>query len=202
MRSSRAGTAPSTDLRTERLWLRPWRSSDREPFARLNADPRVMEYFPAPLSRGESVRLADQIQSHIDQYGWGLWAVEIPGVAPFGGFIGLAIPHFEAPFMPCTEIGWRLDPDHWGHGYATEGARAILGFAFHTLGLDEIVSFTTAANHRSRRVMERIGMVRDPTDDFDHPSLPVGHVLRSHVLYRIRKADSAAPQPANERDRA
>ena len=195
MRSSSGGIAPSTDLRTERLWLRPWRPSDREPFARLNANRRVMEYFPAPLSRGESHLLADQIQSHIDQHGWGLWAVEIPGVASFGGFIGLAVPHFDAPFMPCTEIGWRLEPGCWGHGYATEGARAILAFGFQTLGLDEIVSFTTEANHRSRRVMERIGMTRDPADDFEHPSLPIGHALRRHVLYRIRQVDVTTPVP-------
>jgi RimJ/RimL family protein N-acetyltransferase len=150
-----------------------------------------MEYFPASLSRGESQRLADQLQSQIDQHGWGLWAVEIPGVAPFAGFIGLAIPRFHAPFMPCTEIGWRLEPGCWGHGYATEGARAVLAFGFHRLSLDEIVSFTTQTNHRSQRVMTRIGMTHDPADDFDHPSLPVGHALRRHVLYRIRQIDAA-----------
>lgn len=175
-----------TDLRTERLCLRQWTERDREPFARLNADARVMEYFPATLSTRESDALARAIEGHIEQNGWGLWAVEVPGVTAFAGFTGLSRPRFEAHFTPCIEVGWRLDPAFWGRGYATEGALAALRFGFETLGLDEIVSFTTARNAASRRVMERIGMTHDPVDDFDYPGWPVGHNLRRHVLYRKR----------------
>ena len=175
-----------SELRTARLRLRPWVASDRKAFARMNADERVMKYFPAPLSTEESDILAERIEHQIDQQGWGLWAAEIPSVAAFIGFVGLSIPRFEAPFMPCTEIGWRLAPDFWGCGYATEGARAALAFGFNVLRLAEIVSFTVPDNLRSRCVMERIGMVHDPSDDFDHPDLPPGHRLRRHVLYRVR----------------
>jgi 3-dehydroquinate dehydratase / shikimate dehydrogenase len=177
-----------TELRTARLRLRQWTEGDREPFARLNADASVMEYFPSTLSASESDTLAAAIESHIEQNGWGLWAVEIPSVTSFAGFIGLSRPRFEAHFTPCVEIGWRLDQKFWGRGYATEGALAALQFGFETLGLDEIVSFTTVGNAASRRVMDRIGMTHDPDDDFDHPRLPVGHNLRRHVLYRKRNA--------------
>jgi RimJ/RimL family protein N-acetyltransferase len=172
------------ELRSARLRLRPWLASDRERFAALNADPQVMRYFPALLSRDESDALANRIDAHLEQHGWGLWAVEIPGVAPFAGYVGLATPHFDAPFTPCVEIGWRLAAEFWGRGYATEGALKVLAFGFQELGLNEIVSFTTEANLPSRRVMERIGMTRDAADDFDHPGLPAGHELRRHVLYR------------------
>jgi RimJ/RimL family protein N-acetyltransferase len=182
------------DLQTERLCLRRWLPSDRASFAALNADPRVMEYFPAPLSRHESDALVTRIEAHFAEHGFGLWAVEIPHVVPFAGFIGLAIPRFTAHFTPCVEIGWRLAAAHWGQGYATEGARAVLRFGFETLGLNEIVSFTVPANHRSRRVMERIGMHHNPADDFDHPALPEGHPLRRHVLYRCTRP--ALPVPA------
>lgn len=143
-----------------------------------------MAYFPSTLSKAESHALADTIQAHLEENGWGLWALAIPGVASFAGFIGLSRPRFEAHFTPCTEIGWRLGPEFWGRGYATEGARAVLAFGFETLGLSEIVSFTTESNWPSRRVMERIGMTHNPDDDFDHPRLPVRHRLRRHVLYR------------------
>ena len=174
-------------MKTERLRLRRWLLADRAPFAALNADPRVMEHFPGPLSREESDTLATAIEAHFDQHGFGLWAVEIPHVTTFAGFVGLSVPRFEAHFTPCVEIGWRLAAEHWGRGYATEGARAVLTFAFQTLGLGEIVSFTVPANARSRRVMERIGMVHNRADDFDHPMLPDGHPLRRHVLYRIAR---------------
>jgi len=144
-----------------------------------------MEHFPTVLSRADSDAMADRIDAHLAQHGWGLWAVEIPAVVHFAGFIGLATPGFDAHFTPCTEIGWRLAADCWGRGYATEGARAVLEFAFDALNLHEIVSLTARGNVRSRRVMERIGMARDPADDFDHPSLPPDHRLRPHVLYRI-----------------
>jgi GrpB-like predicted nucleotidyltransferase (UPF0157 family)/RimJ/RimL family protein N-acetyltransferase len=174
-----------SELRTDRLILRRWRLGDRPPFAALNADPRVMEHFPSVLSRRDSDALADLIERHFDRHGFGLWAVEVPGVAPFAGYIGLMIPGFEAAFMPCVEAGWRLGAEHWGHGYATEAARAVLAFAFDRLRLDEVVSFTVPDNVRSRRVMEKIGMTRDPADDFDHPA--VSGALRRHVLYRIRR---------------
>ena len=153
-----------------------------------------MAYFPAPLSRHESDVLVTRIEAHFAEHGFGLWAVEIPHVVPFAGFIGLAIPRFTAHFTPCVEIGWRLAAAHWGQGYATEGARAVLRFGFETLGLNEIVSFTLPANHRSRRVMERIGMHHNLADDFDHPALPEGHPLRRHVLYR--RARLVLPDPA------
>jgi len=175
-------------LQTERLRLRAWRDSDLAPFARFNADMRVMQYLPAPLSTDDSNEMARRIQIHIDQHGWGLWAVEIPEVAPFAGFIGLSQPKFEAHFTPCTEVGWRLGPEFWGQGYATEGALAAVEFAFRELTLSEVVSFAADSNQRSRRVMERIGMTHNPADDFDHPSLPSGSHLRRHVLYRKRGA--------------
>ncbi len=150
----------------------------------MNADPHVLEHFPATLSRQESDAAVDRITAHFDAHGFGLWAVEIPGVTPFAGFIGLCRPRFEAHFTPCVEVGWRLAAEHWGHGYATEGAWAALTFGFETLGLDEIVSYTVPANLRSRRVMEKIGMTHNPADDFDHPLLAAGHALERHVLYR------------------
>ncbi len=158
------------------------------PFAALNADPLVMEHFPAPLHREESDDLADRITVDIDERGWGLWAVEIPGTVAFAGFIGLNPATFDAPFTPAVEVGWRLARAHWGRGYATEGALAALSFGFDELALDEIVSFTNHGNTRSRRVMERLGMLRDPADDFEHPNLPYGDALRPHVLYRLDRA--------------
>lgn len=182
------------DLRTGRLLLRRWLSTDRMPFAALNADPRVMEHLPAPLSLEESDRLVAAIEAHFDKHGFGLWAVEIPGVVTFAGFVGLSVPRFTARFTPCVEIGWRLATEHWGRGYATEGARAALAFGFESLKLAEIVSFTVPGNLRSRRVMERIGMVHDPAEDFDHPALPEGHRLRRHVLYRITPSGATNDQ--------
>jgi len=165
------------------LLLRRWTHEDREPFAAINADPRVIEFLPTPLSREQSDAFVDRIEAHFDQSGYGLWAVEIPGVTTLAGFIGLT----TLPFLPAPEIGWRLATPYWGAGYATEGARAVLAFGFDTIGLDEIVSVTAVENVRSRRVMETIGMSRDPRDDFDHPALPEGHPLRRHVMYRIRR---------------
>jgi RimJ/RimL family protein N-acetyltransferase len=174
------------DIRTARLLLRRWRPADRPAFASLNADPRVMEHFPSVLTREASDALADLIDLHFERHGFGLWAVEIPGTAPFAGFIGLSVPAFAAAFTPCVEIGWRLAAEHWGRGYAAEGARAVLACAFHTLELGEVVSFTVPANVRSRRVMERIGMRHDPADDFDHPA-----GAGRHVLYRIAGSRSS-----------
>jgi RimJ/RimL family protein N-acetyltransferase len=148
-----------------------------------------MEHFPGMLTPDESNGFIDRVEAHFEKHGFGLWAVEIPGVVPFAGFIGLAIPRFETHFTPCVEIGWRLATECWGHGYATEGARAVLAFGFQELRLPEIVSFTVPGNLRSRRVMEKIDMTRNSLDDFDHPGLPEGHPLRRHVLYRIVRPD-------------
>lgn len=175
-------------LTTPRLLLRAWRDSDREPFATLNADPRVMEFFPSVLDRAASDATVERIEAHFAKHGFGLWAVELPGSAPFAGFVGLMIPSFTAAFTPCVEIGWRLAREYWGHGYASEGARAVLDFGFDRLALDEIVSLTAVGNQRSRRVMERIGMTRTADDDFDHPLVAPGHPLCRHVLYRLSKA--------------
>lgn len=176
------------ELSTNRLLLRRWRDSDREPFAALNADPVVMEHYPALLTRAESDAGVDRIETSFVTRGFGNWAVEVPGVADFIGYVGLSVPAYDAPFMPAVEIGWRLDRRHWGKGYATEGARAALAFGFSEIGLHEIVSFTVPANVRSWRVMERLGMTRDPADDFEHPLLPPGHRLSRHVLYRLSRA--------------
>lgn len=175
------------ELRTERLVLRQWRPDDREPFAAMGADPRVMEYFPSTLTREQSDTIADRIEAGIEERGFGFWAVEIPGAAPFAGFIGLSVPKFQTHFTPCVEIGWRLAPQFWNLGYATEGAKASLAYGFETLNLPEIVAFAVTNNRASRRVMEKLGMTYDPGDDFDHPGLPHGHPLRRHVLYRIRR---------------
>ena len=177
-----------TTLKTKRLILRPWREEDWEPFAQLNADPRVMEYFPATLSKAESNQLAQRIKNKMDENGWGMWAVSVPGIAEFIGFIGLNSEDqvsFPAAFTPAIEVGWRIAFEDWGKGYATEGAKAALAYGFKTLNLDEIVSFTAVQNRRSRRIMEKIGMHHDPKDDFDHPKLPKEHKLNRHVLYRL-----------------
>ena len=151
----------------------------------MNADARVMAFFRSCLSRAESDAMVDHIHEHFNKHSFGLWAVEVPGVAPFIGFTGLSIPGFRAHFTPCVEVGWRLAFEHWGHGYATEAAGLALGHAFGTLALSGVVSFTSVRNHRSRSVMERLGMRRNPADDFDYPSFPEGHPLRRHVLYRL-----------------
>jgi RimJ/RimL family protein N-acetyltransferase len=173
-------------LRTPRLLLRQWRDDDLAPYAALNADARVMEFFPKTLTREESDRSAASIRAEMSERGFGLWAVEVPGVTSFAGFVGLFVPTFEAHFTPCVEIGWRIAVEHWGRGYASEGARAALDVAFGELGLDEVVSLTVPGNTRSRRVMERVGLTHNPADDFDHPNLEEGHPMRRHVLYRIR----------------
>lgn len=165
----------------DRLVLRAWRDSDLGPFAALNADPEVMRWLGGPQPRARSDELAERIRREMDAFG--LWAVEVPGVSEFIGFVGLQVPGFDAEFTPCVEVGWRLARAHWGRGYATEAATASLDFAFGELGLDEIVSFTVVGNVRSRRVMERLGMRE--AGEFDHPKVPVGHELERHVLYRI-----------------
>jgi len=182
---------PDPFIRTDRLLLRPWRESDLEPFAAMNADPAVMAHFAKPLDRAESDAFVDRIRAHVDRHGFGFWAVEAPGIADLVGMVGLAVPPFEAHFTPCVEIGWRLARAHWGKGYASEAATASLRYGFDQLGVGEVVAFTAVDNVRSRAVMERVGMTRSADDDFDHPNLPEGHPLRRHVLYRAR---SQAPE--------
>lgn len=170
--------------------LRPWRDDDVAPFADLNADPEVMEHFPGAMSVEETVTMVERIREHFDRHGFGLWAIEpLPGqpVHGFIGFVGLAVPRFEADFMPCVEVGWRLRRDAWGHGYATEAAGAALSYGFAEVGLTEIVSFTTVGNQRSRAVMQRLGMTHEPDDVFEHPNVPEGHPVRPHVLYRMSR---------------
>lgn len=174
-------------LTTERLVLRRWRESDRQPFQRINADPRVMEFMPGPLPPQISDQLILRIEHHFEHHGFGLFAAELLENKTLVGFVGLSVPPFDAPFMPAVEIGWRLAADYWGRGLATEGARAVLRFAFRDLKLASVVSFAVPENVRSRRVMEKLGMVHDPSADFDHPQLPAGHPLRRHVLYRLER---------------
>jgi RimJ/RimL family protein N-acetyltransferase len=172
-------------LETERLLLRGWRASDRAPFAAMNADPEVMRYIPSVLTRAESDERLERIVRALDQDGFGLWAVEERSSRRFLGFTGLARPAFDAHFTPAVEMGWRLAREAWGRGFATEAARAAAAFAFDELGLAELVSFTAVQNARSRAVMRRLGMRHDAADDFDYPTLPPGHPLRRHVLYRL-----------------
>ncbi|MGN6444635.1 GNAT family N-acetyltransferase [Amnibacterium sp.] len=176
-----------TEFCSSRLLLRHWREEDREPFAAMGADPEVMEHFPARLSHAESDAFIDRAGSTLEDRGWGLWAVEELATGRFIGFTGLNVPGFEAPFLPAVEVGWRLRRDAWGHGYATEAARAALAVAFDDLELPEIVSFTAVSNIRSQAVMRRLGMTTDPAEDFDHPAVAVGSPVRRHVLYRLRR---------------
>lgn len=171
------------EFETERLRLRQWKVADREPFAALNADPRVMEFFPSLLSRAESDALADRCESFIRERGWGLWAVESKDAGEFIGFVGLHIPSALLPFSPCVEIAWRLACGHWGQGLATEAARGTCRVAFTLLGLEEIVSFTALENRRSRAVMGRLGMSEAGT--FEHPQVCKDSPLRPHILYRL-----------------
>lgn len=183
-------------LKTERLILRQWNEADREPFARMGADPRVMEFLGETLSREQSDEMADRIDAHFRRYGFGLWATELAESGEFIGFIGLAVPTFDAAFTPCVEIGWRLAAEYWNAGLATEGARESVRYAFEELGLPELVSFTAIRNERSRRVMAKLGMTHDPTENFDHPRLSAGDPLRRHVLYRLTRekwVNSATP---------
>ena len=173
-------------IKTSRLVLRNWQKEDFASFADLNADPRVREFFPGLLSRQESDQSVRIMSDHIEKHGFGFWAVSLIDNNEFICFIGLKNVSFTAHFTPAVEIGWRVAFNHWGKGYATEGARACLKYGFETLGLEEIVSFTTLKNIRSRHVMEKIGMHYDPRDDFDHPLVPEeGHPLKRHVLYRF-----------------
>lgn len=172
------------EFTTDRLRLRQWCKEDYEPFAFLNADPKVMEYFPSLLDRAASDATANLCQSHIDDQGWGFWAVETLDSHEFIGFVGLNTPAYELPFSPCVEIGWRLAYQHWRKGFATEAAKAALRVGFEQLELPEIVSFTAVVNQRSRAVMERLQM-QEAQYTFEHPQVPVGSKLREHCLYRL-----------------
>lgn len=167
----------------EQVLLRQWKDADFEPFADMNADSEVMRHFPALLTRSESAASMERLRRAIDERGWGLWAVEIDGL--FAGLTGLNIPSFSAPFMPCTEIGWRFRREFWGRRLAYRAAQQALHFGFETLKLSEIVSFTASGNLRSRKLMERLHFERDLEGDFEHPAIREGHPVRSHVLYRL-----------------
>ncbi len=158
----------------------------------MNADPRVMEFLPRLLTRAESFDFAARVDEHIRAHGFGLYAAELRAERAFIGFVGIWRVGFEAAFTPCVEIGWRLAAEYWGHGLATEGARAVAAHAFADVGLEEIVSFTVPANVRSRRVMEKIGMTRDVGGDFDHPRVTKGSPLRRHVLYRLKAGEATS----------
>lgn len=174
-----------TILTTQRLLIREWKESDVLPFAAMNADRQVMEYFPGILSWSETKDLLARIATHIKQHQFGLWAVELKNSGEFIGFIGLNIPQFSTHFTPCIEIGWRLAQSYWGKGLATEGAEAVLAYGFNQLKLAEIVSFTAKTNLRSRRVMEKLGFSYTESDDFNHPKLALSSSLSQHVLYRL-----------------
>jgi RimJ/RimL family protein N-acetyltransferase len=178
-------------VRTERLLLRPWRDEDVADFAALSADPAVMEFLRPLPDRAACEAWAARAREHWRHHGFGQWIVEVPGETSFIGVVGLAAVPYEAHFTPAVEVAWRLARAVWGRGYATEAARAAIGYGFGKLALAEIVAVTVPANSRSSRVMERIGMTRNPTDDFDHPNLPDGP-LKRHVLYRVRNAASTA----------
>ena len=172
--------------RTERLVLRGWHDDDRDAFAAMNADPEVMRYFHTTLTREQSDAMLDRMQGVLESQGWGLWAVERQDTGEMVGFTGLAVPSYDLPFNPCVEVGWRLARSAWGRGFASEAAHEALRVGVDELGLSEVVSLTSVPNTRSRAVMERIGMTRDPDGDFEHPAVPPGDPLRHHVLYRIR----------------
>lgn len=174
-------------LKTQRCILRPWKGTDLLHFSQINADPKVMEFYPATLSRSESDALAEKIQRESELRGYGFWAIEVPGVADFIGYVGLNYWNLEASFAPCVDVGWRLGSAYWGYGYATEGARAALKYGFETLELAEIVAMATVENLRSHKVMQRLGMIHNPQEDFHHPKLSKDDPLSLRVLYRLSR---------------
>ncbi|MCB1533033.1 MAG: GNAT family N-acetyltransferase [Alphaproteobacteria bacterium] len=179
-------------IETQRLILRDWREEDFPLFARINADPLIMEYMPRVLPPEDSDKLVRRFQAHLKKHGYGMFAVERKEDGAFMGTVGLNNVEFKAPFTPAVEIAWRLDYEFWGQGYATEAARAVLGEAFNGWGLKEIVSFTVHDNSRSTHVMEKLGMVKDEKGDFDYPGLVKGHPLGRFVLYRLKKSQLTA----------
>jgi len=181
-------SAKLIEIKTERLLLRQWKDEDLEAFFDINSNTSVMEFFPNLLDRTESDALAKRIQENISKNGWGCWAVEIPGISEFIGFVGLNTPTYSLPCSPCVEIGWRLSDKFWGKGYATEAAKGALRVGFTQLGLNEIVSFTSVLNHRSIKVMERLNM-KDSQETFDHPKVPQSSPLQRHCLYKLSRYD-------------
>ena len=175
-------------LRTKRLLLRRWLARDRQPFAAMNADAEVMAHFPATLSRAESVAMIERTEACFERRGYGLWAIELAEEQLFIGFAGLSPVDIPVAFAPAVEVGWRLARPFWGRGFASEAVAAAITFGFSERDLTEIVSFTAVGNERSRGVMERLGMHRDPAEDFDHPLLGKADRLRAHVLYRLEAA--------------
>jgi RimJ/RimL family protein N-acetyltransferase len=173
-------------LRTPRLLLREWRDADLAPFAALSADPVAMQYLP-PLDATLAAQWVGMARQHWLEHGFGQWVVELPGAGSFIGVVGLNRVRWMLPFTPAVEVAWRLARPYWGRGYASEAARAALDDGLGRLGLDEIVAYTVAANQASWRVMERLGMQRDPAEDFDHPSRPDDHPHRRHILYRLKR---------------
>jgi len=186
-----SGDCP-TILRTRRLILRRWKESDLLPFARMNADQRVMGFMLGKMTKEETCQSVEGIKKHFEAHGFGRWAVEIADSGRFIGFVGISVPPYTLPFSPCVEVAWRICPEEWGKGYAPEAAKEALRDGFERVGLEEIVSFTTLTNLKSRRVMEKLGMQHCPDQNFDHPMVPEGHSLRRHVLYRMGKADWSA----------
>ena len=166
--------------------LRQWRDSDLAPFAQMNSDPEVMRYFLAPMTPSEAPDMMARMRSSLDERGWGVWAVEVDG--DLAGMVGLNVPRWPLPFSPCTEVLWRFRKEFWGRGIAYAAACHAIEYGFSTIGLDELVAFTTPPNLRSIRLMNRLGFDRDIEGDFDHPAVPEGHDLRRHVLFRKRKA--------------
>jgi RimJ/RimL family protein N-acetyltransferase len=178
-------TPQPQELRTARLVLRRWRESDLAPFRRMNADPEVMRFFAGTQDAEQSDESARRLMDFAEAAGIGPWAVELPGEAPFIGFVGCWPTRPQLPFAPAIEVGWRLDKPWWGRGYAPEAAHAALADAFGRLSIPEVVAYTAAGNAPSRQVMEKLGMGRDSAEDFDHFMVPPGHALRRHVLYRL-----------------
>jgi len=176
------------ELETKRLKLRQWKDQDYLPFAKLNADPNVMEFFPSVLTNIESDALANKMKTLIAEKGWGFWAVEEKSTGLFVGTLGLHEPTDPLPFTPCVEIGWRFLHEYWGKGYAVEAGKEVLKFAFDVLELEELVSFTSVKNKRSYLLMERLGM-KNSNENFEHEALPKRHKLREHLLYKLNKND-------------
>lgn len=176
-------------LQTNRLILRDWEKSDVDPMTKINQDKKVNEFLPGPYTQEQTKAMIDRWQQHYLEKGYGLYAVELKSTHEIIGFLGLMSPSFEAHFTPAIEIGWRLASQHWNQGYATEGAKAVLHYAFIKLRLNEVVSFTVVNNLASRRVMEKIGLKHAFNDDFEHPNLDSTSSLRKHVLYRLKRED-------------
>lgn len=172
-------------IETDRLYLRQWAEKDKQEYARLNANPEVMEFFPSVLTAVQSHEQLERLSNDIRRRGYGFFALERKSDGAFLGFTGISHPGFEAPFTPCIEIGWRIDKPYWGNGYATEAAIASLAYAFEWIGVKEVVSSTSIHNQRSEKVMKKIGMKKE--NEFNHPLLPDGHSLQKHVLYKIAR---------------